>query len=73
MRIIQKKAGKFYSAEKIVECLDAISCSNEHENIYLFDHRSEGSDAIGKASEMDFTNKRLRLNDIKKYLAQTKK
>lgn len=73
MRIIQKKTGKLYSAEKIVECLNKISCSNEHENIYLFDYRSEISDAIGEVLGIDFTNKRLRLGDIKKILAQTKK
>jgi len=73
MRIIQKKTGKLYSAEKIVECLNKISCSNEHENIYLFDYRSELSDAIGEALGIDLTNKRLRLGDIKKFLAQTKK
>ncbi|MDD2498389.1 MAG: transposase [Desulfitobacteriaceae bacterium] len=73
MRIIQKKTGKLYSAEKIVECLNKISCSNEHENIYLFHYRSELSDAIGKALGIDFTNKRLRLSDIKINLAQTKK
>ena len=73
MRIIQKKTKKLYSAEKIVECLNRISCSNEHENIYLFDYRSEISDAIGEALGIDFTNKRLRLGDIKKFLAQAKK
>jgi transposase len=73
MRIIQKKTGKLYSAEKIVECLNRISCSNEHENIYLFDYRSDISDAIGEALGIDFTNKRLRLGDIKKILAQAKK
>ena len=73
MRIIQKKIGKLYSCEKIVECLNKISCSNEHENIYLFDYRSEISDAIGKALGIDFTNKRLRLGDIKKILAKAKK
>jgi transposase len=73
MRIMQKKTGKLYSAERIVECLNKISCSNEHENIYLFDYRSEISDAIGDALGIDFTNKRLRLGDIKKILAQAKK
>jgi len=73
MRIIQQKTGRLYSAEKIVQCLNKISCSNEYENIYLFDYRSEVSDAIGKALKIDFTKKRLRLGDIKKYLAQTKK
>jgi transposase len=73
MRIIQRKTGKLYSAEKIVECLNKISCSNEHENIYLFDYRGEISDAIGEALGIDFSNKRLRLGDIKKFLAQAKK
>jgi hypothetical protein len=72
IRIIQKKTGKFYSAEKIVECLNRISCSNEHENIYLFDYRSEISDAIGEALGIDFTNKRLRLGDIKKFWPKPK-
>ncbi len=73
VRIIQKKTGKLYSAEKIVECLNRISCSNEHENVYLFDYRSEVSDAIGQALGIDFKNKRLCLGDIKKVLAQVKK
>ena len=73
MRILQKKTGKLYSAEKIIECLNKISCSNEHENIYLFDYRSELSDAIGDALGIDFTNKRLRLGDIKNILGQVKK
>jgi hypothetical protein len=73
IRIIQKKTNKLYSAEKIVECLNKISCSNEHDNIYLFDYRSEISDAIGEALGIDFTNKRLRLGDIKKILGQVKK
>ncbi|MGI6451313.1 MAG: IS1634 family transposase [Desulfitobacteriia bacterium] len=73
MRIMQKKTDKLYSAEKIIECLNKISCSNEYENIYLFDYRSEISDAIGDALGIDFTNKRLRLGDIKKILAQAKK
>ena len=71
--IIHNKAGKAYSAEKIVECLNRIACSNEQENIYLFDYRSQISDTIGKALGIDFTNKRLRLADIKKFLAQAKR
>ncbi len=73
MRIFQKKISNVYSAEQIIECLNRISCSNEHENIYLFDYRSEISDAIGEALGIDFTNKRLRLGDIKKILGQVKK
>lgn len=73
LRILQKKIGNAYSAAKIVECLNAISCSHEQKNVYLFDYRSEISDAIGAALGIDFTKKRLRLGEIKKYLAQAKK
>ena len=73
IRIIEKRLGGLYSVEEIIECLNRISCSNEQENIYLFDYRSELSDAIGQALGIDFTNKRLRLGDIKKSLAQAKK
>lgn len=73
LRIMQKKTGKAYSAERIVDCLNKISCSNEEKNVFLFDYRSEISDAIGVALGIDFTNKRLCLGDIKKFLAITKK
>lgn len=73
MRIIQKKTERRYSAEKIIECLNKISCSNEQDNVYLFNYRSDISDAIGDALGMDFTRKRLRLSEIKKILADSKK
>lgn len=73
IRILEMKIDRKYSAEQIIKSLRRISCSNEHENIYLFDYRSEVSDVIGKALGIDFTNRRLRLGDIKKILAQAKK
>jgi len=73
MRILQKKTGRLYSAEKIINCLNQITCTREHDNIYLFKHRSEISDAIGQAVGVDFTRKRLRLSDIKKILGDVKK
>lgn len=73
LRILEKKTGHNYSAARIVECLNAISCSHEQKNVYVFDYRSEISDAIGAALGIDFTKKRLRLGDIKKHLAQVKK
>ena len=73
IRIIQKKTGRKYSAEKIVSCLNNISCSNEQDNIYLFDYRSKISDVIGNALGIDFTRKRLRLAEIKNILAESKK
>ncbi|NLM66337.1 MAG: IS1634 family transposase, partial [Enterococcus sp.] len=73
LRLIQKKTNKVYSSEKIIDCLNKISCSNEQDNIYLFKYRSEISEAIGKALGIDFNNKRLFLKDIKKILGDVKK
>jgi transposase len=73
IRIIQKKTGRKYSPKKIVECLNSISCSNEQDNLYLFDYRREISDDIGKALDIDFKNKRLRRAEIKNILAESKK
>jgi len=73
IRLIEKFMDRRYSCEKIVECLNRISCSHEQENIYLFDYRSEISDAVGQALGIDFTKKRLRLNEIKNIIASAKK
>lgn len=73
IRIIQKKTNRKYSTAAIIDCLKRISCSLEEENIYLFDYRSEISDAIGEALGIDFMYKRLRLGEIKKILGNTKK
>lgn len=73
IRIVGKKTGRKYSPEKIISCLNRISCSNEQDNLYLFNYRSKISDAIGDALGIDFTRKRLRLGEIKNILAQSKK
>jgi len=73
IRLIGKKTGRKYSPEKIIECLNSISCSNEQDNLYLFDYRSSVSDTIGKALGIDFTRKRLRRAEIKNMLEERKK
>jgi len=73
LRLIQKKTDYNFTPEQIITCLNEISCSHEHTNLYLFDYRSKISDALGKAFGIDFTNKRLRLNEIKNILASSKK
>ena len=73
IRLIQKLTERRYSPEKIIECLNKISCSNEQDNLYLFNYRSEISDAIGEALGIDLTKKRLRLSEIKNILANSKK
>ena len=73
IRLIQKKTGYKFTPDQINTCLNNISCSLEHENIYLFDYRTHISDEIGKAFGIDFTNKRQSLSEIKNILALMKK
>ena len=73
LRLIQKKIDYKFTPEQIITCLNKISCSLEHTNLYLFDYRSNISNYIGEAFGIDFTNKRLRLNEIKNILASSKK
>ena len=40
LRLIQKKTDYSFTPEQIITCLKNISCSLEHENVYLFDYRS---------------------------------
>ena len=73
LRLIQQRTDKQFSSSKIIECLNRIECMHEQENIYMFGYRSELSDVLGKAFDVDFSKKRLRLEDIKKIIADTKK
>lgn len=73
IRLIQKLTKKQFSAQRIVDCLNRIACSNEQDSLYLFDYRSETSDAIGQALGIDFTRKRLQLAEAKNILAKCKK
>lgn len=73
IRLIQKLTKKQFSAQRIVDCLNKIACSNEQDSLYLFDYRSETSDAIGQALGIDFTRKRLQLAEVKNILAKCKK
>jgi transposase len=73
LRLLQKQTGRRFSCDQIVDCLNRISCSNEQENLYLFNYRSDVSDAIGSALGIDFTKKRMRLNEIKNLVAKSKK
>ena len=71
-RLLEKKIGCSYPLPQILETLNKISCTLEEKNIYLFDHRSEISDAVGTATGVDFTRKRLRLSEIKNILTSCK-
>jgi transposase len=73
LRLIQKRTGKQYSSSEILDCLNKIECMNEQENIYLFGYRSPLSDILSNTFGIDLTKKRLRLEDIKKIIGDTKK
>lgn len=73
LRLIQKKTDYKFTPEQIITCLNNISCSLEHTNLYMFDYRSNISNCIGEVFGIDFTKKRLRLSDIKNILASSKK
>jgi transposase len=73
LRLIQKKTNYKFTPEQIITCLNNISCSLEHTNLYMFDYRSNISNFIGDVFGVDFTKKRLRLNEIKNILASSKK
>jgi len=73
LRLIQKKTDYKFTPEQIITCLNNIGCSLEHTNLYMFDYRSNISNCIGEAFGIDFTNKRLRLSEIKNILASSKK
>jgi len=73
LRLIQKKTNYKFTPEQIITCLNNISCSLEHTNLYMFDYRSYISNSIGDAFNIDFSKKRLHLNEIKNILALSKK
>jgi len=73
IRLIRKLIDKAFSTEKIIDALNKISCSNEYENIFLFDYRTEVTNVISNALDIDFSKKRLYLSEIKNILAECKK
>jgi transposase len=72
MRLIQKKTEYKHSPAKLVEAMNNISCSNESENLFLFDYRSDITDDLGNAFGLDFTKQRLTRKEIKKNLGDVK-
>jgi transposase len=73
VRLIQKRTKREYSSERLIEAMNNISCSYEGGNLFLFDYRSDVSDALGKAFDLDFTARRLTRAVIKKNIGAVKK
>jgi len=72
IRLVQKKTGYDYSPEKLIETMNAISCSHEGGNLFLFDHHSECSEAIANAFDIDFSMLRLTRGEIKRNFGTVK-
>lgn len=73
LRLIQKRLGGAYSTAVIINALKNITCSSETKNLFLFDYRTDVSDAIGEAMGFNFTKKRLSRSEIKNILGEAKK
>lgn len=72
-RVLQHKLEKKYSVEKIIESLANCNCSHIENNYYLFNFYDDVLKDIGNVINIDFSKKYMRLQDIKKYLSETKK
>lgn len=72
-RILQHKLGNKFPASRILESLSKVCCSHVKENYYMFDYRDEVTDAVGDALGIDFSNKYMKLGEIKKILGEVKK
>lgn len=73
MRLIQDDLDWKYSAQAIANDLGAMTGINEDANIYLFGHRSDLSDELGRITGVDLARRRYTKSQIKKMLARTKK
>lgn len=73
LRLIQKRLGGAYSTAAIINQLKNITCSPEAKNLFLFDYRTDITDAIGEALGINFTKKRLSRSEIKNILGEAKK
>jgi len=72
IRLIQKEMDYEYSPAVLIEAMNSISCSNEANNIFLFDYRSDVTDKLGKVFGLDFTRKRMTRKEIKKNISKVK-
>jgi len=73
IRLLQKETGYRHSTAKLIDAMNDISCSNEYDNLYFFNYRSDLSDDMGQALGVDFSKTRLTRGDIKRNFAAVKK
>ena len=72
-RITELRLGGKYNIAKITETLRDVSCTNEDQNLWLFDFSNEITDNFNSAFGTNFGLKRMTLKEIKKNFADSKK
>ena len=72
-RMLQQKLNNKYSVSQILESLQKCNCSHIQENYWLFDYTDDVLTDIGNELNINFDQKFMRLQDIKKILSETKK
>lgn len=72
-RMLQQRLNGKYAVNQILESLQKCNCSHIQENYWLFDYTDEVLTDIGNTLNIDFDQKFMRLQDIKKNLSETKK
>ena len=73
LRLIEKKLGNAFPPSAVIDAMNGISCSPESENLFLFDYRTDVTDALGNAFDIDFTKQRLTRAQIRNIFAKAKK
>ena len=73
VRMLQLKLNNKYSVNQILESLQKCNCSHIQENYWLFDYTDNILMNIGNELNINFDQKFMRLQDIKKILSETKK
>ena len=71
--MLQQRLNCKYSVSQILESLQKCNCSYIQENYWLFDYTDNILADIGNMLNINFDQKFMRLQDIKKILSQTKK
>lgn len=73
IRLLQQRLDNKYSTAQILESIQKCNCSHIQENYWLFDYTDDILTDIGNVLHINFDQKFMRLQDIKKILSQTKK
>ena len=72
-RVTEMRLGRKYNIAKITETLREVSCTNEEQNIWLFNFADEVTDEFNNTFGTNFGLKRMTLKEIKNNFARTKK